>query len=123
MYDGVVLDNQANLTLYGGSSLTVWGDLDILTSSTIVLEGKNRDGEIAGEWKGEGCTLSAENLHLDATSRIDADSQGYTAGNFRTGYGPGGGKTGIGTTVAGGGYRRRRGGWKWGRRASTYRFG
>jgi hypothetical protein len=29
VYDGVVLDNQANLTLYGGSSLTVWGDLDV----------------------------------------------------------------------------------------------
>ncbi|HPS00703.1 MAG TPA: carboxypeptidase regulatory-like domain-containing protein [Candidatus Sumerlaeota bacterium] len=104
VYDGVVLDNQAKLTLYGGSSLTVWGDLNILTSSTIVLPSKNRNGQVEGEWKGIGSTLSAGNLKLDASSRIDADYQGYTAGTFRDGFGPGGGKNGGWYNSGGGGY-------------------
>ncbi len=104
VYDGVVLDNQAKLTLYGGSSLTVWGDLDVLTSSTIVLPSKNRNGRVEGEWKGIGSTLSAGNLKLDASSRIDADYQGYIAGSFRDGYGPGGGKNGGWYNSGGGGY-------------------
>jgi len=93
-YTNVTVNNGATLTIAGGSTLNVTGILAVTgDSSTILLQGKNRDGLVGGQWAGVGVTINAGHVQIDSGSRISADGQGYT-----TNQGPGG------STTAGGSY-------------------
>jgi hypothetical protein len=87
-YDSIVLDDAATMRIGGGSSIEVNHALVLRGGSQLLLEGKNRGELVAGEWQGEGVTVRAEDLSVEAGSSISADSQGY----FGT-KGPGAGQS------------------------------
>ncbi|MCX7019199.1 MAG: hypothetical protein NTY46_09490 [Candidatus Sumerlaeota bacterium] len=96
----------ARLAIEGGTTITVQGAVSILSTSTLEARCKNTTSTIGGFWAGEGVGLIAQNMTLDATSYITADSQGYTPGNPAAG--PGGPTGNSGGTHGGIGAQ---GGW------------
>lgn len=99
-YGAITLANHAMMRLGGGSHLTVAGDLVIGGDSTLLLQGKNTTSLVAGEWVGEGVTITARNVTVDTGSRISADGQGYVG---TAGPGAGGSDPGCGAITAGAG--------------------
>jgi hypothetical protein len=90
----------------GDSTISV-GDLTLNSSSTLYLKGAyldSRVGGTTGTWAGKGVTILADNLRAETGSLINADGQGYTAGAFREGNGPAGGKSGNWYGSGGGGH-------------------
>ena len=79
-YRNVTLTHEALFEVGGGSTLTVDQTLTIVDNSTLVLGGKNTAAQVGGEWVGEGCTVVATDVTVDAGSAIRADGQGYALG-------------------------------------------
>ncbi len=75
----------ATLTIAGGSTVDASGAITLRDNATILLKGKNRSGQVEGQWAGVGVTINAANVTVESGSKISADGQGYTTGN-----GPGG---------------------------------
>ena len=84
-YNSLTVANGALLTVGGNSTLTVTGSVKVTGNSTIVLQSSNTSAQVNGAWAGVGDTINAGSIEVDAGSTINADAQGYTAGN-----GPGG---------------------------------
>jgi hypothetical protein len=76
-FGAVTVDDEATLTLGGGTTLTVENDFIVTGQSTVIVHGKNREGQVSGEWQGAGVTMYTKNLYVDAGSVISADAQGY----------------------------------------------
>ncbi len=89
-YDSISVSNGAVLTIGGGSGITVTGAVTVTGNSSIVFAGKNVDAQVDGEWQGEGSSLTAASVTVDAGSAIHADGQGYTSGK-----GPGRASTAV----------------------------
>ena len=98
-FGAVTVDNQATLVLGGGVQLTVDDDFDVTQGATLFIEGKQRDGQINGQWSGAGAMITAGNMRIDAESRISANEQGYLAG-----LGPGASAWDGVNTAGGAGY-------------------
>ncbi len=94
------IENGATLTLAGGSLLNVSGVFDIVGNSALLAASKNASAPVDGAWRGEGVTIRAGNLSIEAGSKISADAQGYVGFIGIPGNGPGGGPT----APAGGSY-------------------
>ena len=80
----------------GGSMLNITGLVLVTGNSTMVLQSINNAAQMNDTWEGEGVTLSAGSVQVDAGSSINADGQGYLAS-----AGPGGALAG---SSAGGSY-------------------
>jgi hypothetical protein len=80
------LDGASTLNIAGGATATITDALTVAGNSTIVCQGKNRTGQVDGEWAGVGVAIHASDVTVEAGSVISADGQGYT----KT-AGPGGG--------------------------------
>ncbi|MEZ5278480.1 MAG: carboxypeptidase regulatory-like domain-containing protein [Opitutaceae bacterium] len=102
VFGELILEDESELVLGGGTELRVEGLLRIKGDSTVVAQGKDRSDKVDGEWVGEGVTIRAGDLILEEGSTITADGQGYVSGK-----GPGnsgtygaahGGLGGAGTT-------------------------
>jgi len=127
-YGTVTLDNQAGLTigaystflvdralevrggstlnLGGGTVLTVDGNLNVTSNSTVLCLGANNTSTNAsGQWVGQGVTINASNVLVEAGSQITADAQGYIGGIGAWGndYGCGPGGAGADSGHGGGG--------------------
>lgn len=98
--DSLTVAAGATLTVAGGSSVRVSGSLAVNGGAAIVLQGRNTDGPVDGEWQGVGATIEAADLRVERGAAISADGQGYVAG---AGPGAGGADSG-GHGGAGGGY-------------------
>ena len=83
LFDGTVL------SVGGGSTLTVYGDLDLESGATLVARGAARQEQVDGTWQGAGATINAGNLTVAAGAAITADGQGYVGGVGGPGAGPG----------------------------------
>ena len=81
-----LLGGQSTLSRAGGSVLDAAGDLVVAGSSTLIVEGKNTDGQVDGQWVGEGGTIRADTAVVESGSTISADGHGYS-----TAQGPGAG--------------------------------
>ncbi|MGB7985008.1 MAG: Ig-like domain repeat protein, partial [Terracidiphilus sp.] len=92
-YDSITVTNGANLTMGGGSQLTLTKSMTLSNNSTVTVLSKNNTGLVGGFWKGVGGTIQAANLQIDSGSSITADGQGYLgSGCSGPGDGPGGGQ-------------------------------
>ncbi len=101
----VTIHNGSRLVIGGGATLNVAGTLLLSGTSTIVAQGKNVTAQVGGQWAGQGVTISAANVQVDAGSTINADAQGYTGGaTGAAGNGPGGGCGSAVYDSAGGSY-------------------
>ena len=78
VFDGVTVSNGAVFEIGGGTSLNITGNLTVTGNSTIIARGKNRSVQVDGLWQGAGVTISANDIRVDAGSKITADNQGYT---------------------------------------------
>ena len=67
----VFLAGGSTLTLAGGMVCAVTGTLAVQDHSTVVCQSINNAGQVGGVWTGQGVTLNAANVTVDATSRID----------------------------------------------------
>jgi len=99
------------LTIGGGSAIAVTNTVTVTGNSTLLLQGVNTSAQVSGQWQGQGVTISATNLQVDAGSTISADGQGY-AGNSCSGpgAGPGGGPLNCNNNGNGGSYGGQGGG-------------
>jgi len=94
--------NGSQLTIVATSLLGVANQTLIVSSNSVIwCEGANRSNKVNGVWTGVGVTIAADNVIVDASSRITADGLGYVAKG--DGCGPGGGGYG-GNGGAGGAY-------------------
>ena len=50
----------ATLTVEGGTSLNITGNLTVTGNSTIIARGKNRSVQVDGLWQGAGVTISCQ---------------------------------------------------------------
>ena len=100
-FGNVTVRNGATLTIGGGTTVTATGTIHLLENSQIVVEALYTDGQVDGEWAGEGVTINAENVVVEAGSLITADAQGYLGGNNGSGQGPGASDGNTGATHAG----------------------
>jgi hypothetical protein len=94
--DSVTLSGGGNFTVGGGSTLNVSGAVVVTGDSNMVLQSINNAAQVNGTWQGQGVTLNAGTVEVDAGSSINADGQGYLASS-----GPGGAPGG---SSAGGSY-------------------
>ena len=102
-FHDIEVRNGANLLIGGGSRIDADGTLTVTGNSKIIMKGKNAAGQVGGQWVGQGVTLFAYNVQLDAGSSITADGQGYMGGGTGLpGNGPGGGGGTAGYDSAGG---------------------
>jgi len=83
------------LTISGGSLLQVAGALTVETNASLICEGLNTGGQVAGQWVGVGVSIQAGSVTVAAGGTISADGQGYTGGQ-----GPG---AGASVLIGGGG--------------------
>ncbi|MBI5153692.1 hypothetical protein HZA57_00510, partial [Candidatus Poribacteria bacterium] len=103
-YDSVILHGAATVFVGGGSSFDVT-NLEVLGTSVLTLGGKNRTGQVARAWAGEGVSIETSDLLVEAGARISGDGQGYTSpGLVSVGNGPGGGCNGGAGGGSGGGH-------------------
>ncbi len=101
----VTVHNGARLIMGGGATLNATSTLSVSGNSTIIVQGKNTTGQVGDQWVGQGATITAATLRVDAGSAINADSQGYTGGaTGAAGNGPGGGCGSAVYDSAGGSY-------------------
>jgi hypothetical protein len=104
-FDAVIVTNAASLTLGGGSTLSVAGNLNVSGDSTLLCQAKNTGDHVNGQWAGVGVTITAGSVTVDTASKISADAQGYQGGsNGAAGSGPGGGSGHVPYDGAGAGY-------------------
>ncbi|MCX6873975.1 MAG: C-type lectin domain-containing protein [Verrucomicrobia bacterium] len=84
--------------LGGGGTLEVAGTLGLRgTNSTLLVQGKNVSGKVADQWVGEGGTIRATFVEIEAGAKLSADGQGYVGSYGAYGMGPGAlGKVGGG---------------------------
>ncbi len=85
----LTVQNGALLTIGGGSTVTVSGGVVVTGNSSIVLQSSNNTAQVNGVWAGQGVTVNAGSVEVDAGSAINADGQGYLPG-----AGPGGAAAG-----------------------------
>src|SRR5208337_643295 len=72
---------------------------------------KNNTAQVNGQWAGQGETINATNLQVDAGSAISANGQGYPGGGCGSaGSGPGGGPQYCNNAGNGGSYGGQGGG-------------
>jgi len=104
--DNLTVNNEARLTIAGGSTINVNGNLTITdgvtAGSNIAIQSKNNTAQVGGEWVGVGSTINAVNIVIDPNSKITAEGEGYTS-TSADGNGPGGG-LGGGSGAGGAGY-------------------
>jgi hypothetical protein len=93
--------SDATLTMGGGSTLLVDGQLTLESNATVLCEGLNNTAEISNEWVGVGVTIASSNMIVAPGAVITADGQGYSTGVVN-GAGPGGGRGGAGGGSYGG---------------------
>jgi hypothetical protein len=87
----VTVDDEATLTLGGGTVLTVDRDFVVTGASAVFGLSTHADGQVGGRWEGTGVTITVRDLRVDAGSVITADGLGYSGG-----LGPGsGGSDGL----------------------------
>ncbi len=99
----LTVTNGATLTIEGGSLVQVSETISVTNNSTILLKGKNRSGQVEGQWAGVGVTINSANVTVESGSKISADGQGYVGGVGGSGKGPGGGGP-HGGAASGGSY-------------------
>ncbi len=98
----ITVRNGAILTIGGGTTVTAAGTIHLLENSQIVVEALYTGAQVDDEWVGEGVTIHAENVIVEAGSVITADAQGYLGGSNSAGVGPGSSDGGnAGATYAG----------------------
>jgi hypothetical protein len=100
--EGGVVDE----TLYAFNSITVKPGATLTRSRNQQIVNEANGGS-AGTNYGQGVTVKALRVTIEATGRISADSQGFSGGGARVisrGYGPGGGEPNSNTSEGGGGY-------------------
>jgi hypothetical protein len=100
IYDAITLDDAATMSVGGGSTIALSGELTVRGNSTLLLQGKNTDRLVAGEWQGRGVSVQAMNVSVEAGSRISAAGQGYIGS---AGPGAGASDPSCGGPSAGGG--------------------
>jgi len=93
------VDGTSTLTIAGGATLAANDTIAVQGNSTILCQGKNTDGQVGGEWVGEGVMIDAQNVTVETGSVISADGQGYAGGmgpgeGSNKNYGGGGGSYG-----------------------------
>ena len=69
----------AMLKIAGGSTVDIAASLTVTGDSVLLCESKNTTAQVGGEWVGEGVTINAGSVVVDAGSTISADGQGYTS--------------------------------------------
>ncbi len=94
--NSVTVSAGSTFNVGGGSTLNISGEVLVTGDSAIVLQSINNAAQVNGTWLGQGVTLNAGSVQVDAGSSINADGQGYLAS-----AGPGGAPGG---TSAGGSY-------------------
>jgi RHS repeat-associated protein len=103
-YGAITLENAATLTVGGGAAVSIYGALELIGSSTILIQSKNATGQVLGRWLGAGATIIARNMKVDAEAKISADGQGYIGAPRESnglGVGPGAGTGSSGGTYGG----------------------
>lgn len=90
-YDSITVNNGGLLTVGGGSRITVLNGVTVTGNSAILAQARDNTAKVNSQWQGKGITISADNIRVDAGSRIHADGQGYAGNNCSgAGVGPGG---------------------------------
>jgi len=92
--------NASTCWLHNAASLTVTSNVHLSSNSVIWCKGANRSNKVNGVWAGVGVTIAANNIIVDANSRIAVDGLGYVAkgdvcGPGGGGYGSNGGAGGA----------------------------
>jgi len=77
----------ATLSVAGGSVVEVVGALTVDGNATLLLQGKNTDGQEEEAWAGVGVTITAGSTTVEAGAAISADGQGDGPGAVGPGYG------------------------------------
>ena len=104
-FKNITVRGGGTLTIGGGTTVTASGLVWITGNSNLVLQGKNTKEQVSGAWAGQGVTLSAANVQVDAGSAITAAGQGYWGGpTTGNGRGPGGAGGSMFYEAAGGSY-------------------
>ncbi len=117
----LTITDGAVLSVAGGSTLALSGDLVLTKESTLLLQGKNSSGQVDGEWLGVGVGINAGNVRIDAGSTISASGQAYIG---TAGPGAGGSDlAGAGASAGAGGGHGGAGGGGGGRVAVEYAHG
>lgn len=88
--NSLTVTNGAVLTIGGGSTITVTGEVLVQGNSSIVMASINNSAQVNGIWQGAGVSLKAGSVEVDGGSSINADGLGYLPG-----AGPGGGTGGY----------------------------
>lgn len=76
-WDSLTLDPGALFILEGGATLGASGAVTIPATATVQMRGKNRSGQVLGQWAGRGGIIQAGSLTLAAGALITADAEGY----------------------------------------------
>lgn len=93
----LLLEDAATLEIGGGGVLEIAGDLALRGNSIILCRSRRVAAPVNGTWAGEGVTLRAGAMSVEAGSLITADGQGYI-----NGAGPGGTATTFTAELVGG---------------------
>ncbi|MBE2213613.1 MAG: carboxypeptidase regulatory-like domain-containing protein, partial [Opitutaceae bacterium] len=105
----LTLDNNATLSLGGGTALSIAGALTLGDAATLLCQGKNVAAQVDGAWAGAGVSIQAASVVVPATAKISADGQGYvdgagpgfaTGSTYATGAAYGGMASGAGAMAA-----------------------
>lgn len=76
-YEDVTVYSGGLLELAGASLLEVTESLAIQDGGVVRVKSINIDGQVDGLWKGEGSTITAKNITIEAGGHLEADGQGY----------------------------------------------
>ena len=84
------IDLLAGGTLAIDGAAAVAGAVRLMGESAIIAVGRNTVDQIEGAWAGQGATIDAVDIYIEAGSRITADGQGYAGyAGYGDGRGPG----------------------------------
>lgn len=86
LYDSIAVSGGAVLTIGGGSVIESTGPVTVTGNSEIVFAGRNTYAQVNGLWAGEGSSLIAGSVLIEAGSSLNADGQGYRPDPAQVGY-------------------------------------
>jgi RHS repeat-associated protein len=77
LYNSLTVATGATVTIGGGSQIAVAQKMQV--TGTVVAQSINNTAQVNGGWAGQGVSITAGAVQVDATGSLNADGQGYLA--------------------------------------------
>jgi RHS repeat-associated protein len=107
LYNSLTVATGATVTIGGGSQIAIAQAMHV--TGTVIAQSLNNTAQVNGGWLGQGVSITAASVQIDATGSLNADGQGYiglagpgagVANGFSTPQGGSYGGAGGGQTVS-----------------------